>query len=77
MQTDFWLERWKQNQIGFHEEQINDHLINYWKMLNISLESKVFVPFCGKSKDIIWFLSQGHEVMGVELCLIAVSNFFF
>jgi len=76
MQTDFWLERWEQNQIGFHEKEVNDHLINFWGALNILPESKVFVPFCGKSRDMLWLLAQGYEVLGVELSPIAVKSFF-
>jgi hypothetical protein len=35
MQAEFWLERWEQNQIGFHEQEINSHLQKYWGKLNL------------------------------------------
>jgi len=76
MQADFWLERWEQKQIGFHEEDINSHLQNFWGKLNLPANSKIFVPLCGKSKDILWLLAQGYEVLGVELSPIAVEEFF-
>lgn len=76
MKADFWLEKWEQNQIGFHEDEINSHLQTFFSSLNIPQKSKVFVPLCGKSKDILWLRSQGYEVLGVELSPIAVSDFF-
>ncbi len=76
MQADFWLERWEQNQIGFHEEEINSHLQKFWGSLKIPPESKIFVPLCGKSSDMLWLLSQGYHILGVELSPLAVKSFF-
>ncbi len=76
MQADFWLERWEQNQIGFHEKEINSHLQKFWDKLNIPTGSKIFVPLCGKSSDMLWLLSKGFQVFGVELSPLAVKNFF-
>jgi len=76
MQKEFWHERWQQNQIGFHSEEINHHLLKVWPALNIAPGSRVFVPFCGKSKDMLWLQAQGFEVIGVELSQLAVQAFF-
>ena len=76
MQADFWLERWEQNQIGFHEEEINSHLQKFWSNLKVPPGSKIFVPLCGKSSDMLWLLSQGYQVVGVELSPLAVKSFF-
>jgi thiopurine S-methyltransferase len=76
MHQEFWYERWQQNQIGFHNEDINPHLQQHWSKLNIKPGSRVFVPLCGKSNDLQWLLSQGHEVIGVELSPLAVDAFF-
>lgn len=76
MQREFWHERWQLNQIGFHSEEINLHLQQYWPILNIASGSRVFVPLCGKSKDMLWLLTQGNEVIGVELSQLAVEAFF-
>ena len=38
--------------------------------------SCVFVPLCGKTRDIAWLLSQGHRVVGVELSKLAVEELF-
>ncbi|RLA23471.1 MAG: thiopurine S-methyltransferase [Gammaproteobacteria bacterium] len=76
MHTDFWLERWQQNQIGFHEQETNAHLQEFWKTLNIPKGSKIFIPLCGKSRDILWLLSLGYQAVGVEISPLAVENFF-
>ena len=76
MHQTFWLERWQQNQIGFHNEAINPHLEQYWQALQIEAGSRVFVPLCGKSNDMLWLLAQNYRVIGVELSPLAVNAFF-
>lgn len=76
MKTDFWLERWKNNEIGFHQQQINTHLQDYWGRLDLSASERVFVPLCGKSRDMLWLRAQGLQVLGVEISPIAVGDFF-
>ena len=76
MEKDFWLERWKNEQIGFHENEVNPFLATYWHELHLQSDNKVFVPLCGKSVDMQWLRSQGHPVIGVELSEKAVQDFF-
>ena len=76
MEKDFWLERWKNEQIGFHEQEANPFLTEYWQALHLVPGSKVFVPLCGKSVDMQWLRSQGHPVIGVELSEKAAQDFF-
>ena len=76
MKADFWHERWQQNQIGFHQAEINSHLQAYWGGMELGPEARVFAPLCGKSRDLLWLRSQGHPVLGVELSPIAVGAFF-
>ena len=76
MNTDYWLESWKQNKIGFHQHEINGHLSSFWKQLNVESQSQVFVPLCGKSLDLLWLRQQGHHVFGVEISAIAIRDFF-
>jgi thiopurine S-methyltransferase len=75
MKLDFWNERWQQNQIGFHMPVVNPHLIQYWPKI-VSDHGSVFVPLCGKSKDLVWLEGQGHQVTGVECSDLAVNDFF-
>lgn len=76
MKADFWHERWQQNQIGFHQAEINSHLQAYWSRMELAPKAGVFVPLCGKSSDLLWLRTQGHPVLGVELSPIAVKAFF-
>lgn len=76
MTPDFWIERWKSGEIGFHQESGNDLLPTYWSSLAVVAGSAVFVPLCGKSRDMVWLAAQGHRVVGVELSPLAVDEFF-
>ena len=76
MQQLFWLERWQLNQIGFHNADINPHLKENWSLLELPAKSQIFVPFCGKSQDLLWLRQQGHQVIAVELSPIAANAFF-
>lgn len=76
MKKDFWLERWEREAIGFHQNEINPYLCEYWQELHLARGSMVFAPLCGKSQDMLWLRKQGHQVLGVELSNIAVQAFF-
>ncbi|KAB0463563.1 thiopurine S-methyltransferase [Vibrio kanaloae] len=73
---EFWHNKWAANQIGFHLEDVNPLLIEFWEKTNPNYEKSVFVPLCGKSEDLIWLASKHEEVQGVELSQIAVRAFF-
>jgi thiopurine S-methyltransferase len=76
VQPEFWQERWRTAQIGFHQSAVDRHLEAYWPRLNLAAGSRVFVPLCGKSLDLLWLRDKGHSVVGVELSRIAVEAFF-
>ncbi len=71
-----WLDMWRNHQTDFHQERFNKNLTAFWPDLKLLKGSRVFVPLCGKSLDLIWLANQGHEVIGVELSPIAVKKFF-
>ena len=76
MDLDFWHQRWQANLIGFHQDEINHHLLRDWPQLQLAKGSRILVPLCGKSLDLLWLLEQGHPVVGVEVSQIAVETFF-
>ncbi|XP_048464838.1 probable thiopurine S-methyltransferase [Rhincodon typus] len=45
-------------------------------ILNGRKQIRIFVPLCGKSRDMKWLADQGHTVVGVEVSEIAVKEFF-
>jgi thiopurine S-methyltransferase len=77
MEAEYWQSKWIENKIGFHQSEINKRLISYWPDIAANaVPGKVFVPLCGKSKDMLWLHQQGHSVVGVELSALAAEAFF-
>ncbi|MCO7514922.1 thiopurine S-methyltransferase [Pseudomonas guariconensis] len=76
MEPAFWHKRWADNQIGFHQAQVNSCLQAHWPVLGLAPGSRVLVPLCGKTLDLAWLAGQGHRVLGVELSRRAVEAFF-
>lgn len=76
MQAEFWLTRWERGEIGFHLDDTNPCLRQFWPQLQVPTGSRILVPLCGKSLDMLWLRNQGYRVVGVELSQIAVETFF-
>jgi len=74
MHSDFWHNKWQNQEIGFHLEDVNPLLIKYWPKLELAQGSRVLVPLCGKTVDILWLLQQGYQVVGAELSEIALTE---
>jgi thiopurine S-methyltransferase len=75
MQPDFWLQRWRDNQIGFHQDKPTPLLLKHWPAIGMPVGATVFVPLAGKSLDMVWFASEGYRVLGVELSPLAIKQF--
>ena len=75
MEPEFWHNRWRNGQIGFHQPAVDSSLQRHWPSLDIDKRSRVFVPLCGKSLDLLWLRDQGHFVVGVELSATALESF--
>ena len=67
-----WLDRWVEGRTGWHEPGGNAGLQSHWTASG----GRVLVPLCGKTPDLAWLASRGHEVVGVELSDIAARGFF-
>ncbi len=76
MDKDFWQQRWREGQIGFHQTRVMPLLQKHWPALGLPANSRVLVPLAGKSRDVAWLAEQGHHVLAVELAAIAVEQFF-
>jgi thiopurine S-methyltransferase len=80
MDMAFWLERWNRGQTGFHQHHINPYLGYYYGEMGPPLQKrsdlKVFVPLCGKSRDLWWLQQSGYQTLGVECSELAVEQFF-
>ncbi len=75
MDADFWLSKWQKGETGFHLGQVNPWLEKYWSLVD-DLPGDVFVPLCGKSRDMAWLTQRGRNVVGVELSPLAVEACF-
>ena len=71
-----WLQFWRDRRSDFHQDAVNPLLTRFWPGLELAAGSRVFVPLCGKSLDMLWLAQQGHNVIGVELSPVAVRAFF-
>ena len=76
MTPQFWHDRWKNNDIGFHQAAVHDGMAAHWASLGLPRGSDVLVPLAGKSLDMVWLADQGHDITGIELSEIAVDDFF-
>jgi thiopurine S-methyltransferase len=76
MEAGFWQQKWREGQIGFHQQQVTPLLEQYWDAIGVTAGGRVFVPLAGKSLDMAWLAARGHRVLGVELSRIAVEQFF-
>ena len=76
MHHDFWHERWQIGQIGFHQSSVHPFLARWWPTLGVPAPSRVYVPLCGKSLDMVWLAERGHAIVGSELSAIAIRDFF-
>ena len=74
--VQFWLDSWREGHIPFHKLRVNQDLVSFWPALEVCPRSTVLVPLCGKSLDMLWLLSQGYHVIGMELSEQAVLQFF-
>lgn len=76
MKADFWHERWEKGEIGFHQQDFNQHMQAFVDRLGIRSGAQILVPLCGKSLDMLWLAKQGYRVIGIEISELAVKDFF-
>ena len=76
MDADFWHKKWASGQIGFHLSAVNPLLERHFSALALPAGGRIFLPLCGKTRDIAWLLSRGYQVAGAELSATAVTELF-
>lgn len=76
MEKDFWQQKWQEQNIHWHQQEINAFLQEYIERLQLKQGDTVLVPLCGKTNDMIWLAEQGYRVIGVELSDLACNDFF-
>lgn len=76
MDADYWKKKWSENNIGFHQGSVNRHLRQHIDCLALSPGKRIFLPLCGKTRDIGWLHQGGLHVVGIELEQVAVEQLF-
>jgi thiopurine S-methyltransferase len=76
MEASFWHAKWEKSEIAFHQDDFNPLLVEHFGALCLPAGSRVFVPLCGKTRDILWLLQSGYRVVGAELSRLAVEQLF-
>lgn len=72
----YWQDRWLNQQTGWHQADVSNYLIESFSSFDLPPKSTIFVPLCGKSLDMRWFIEQGYQVIGVEASKLAIQEFF-
>ncbi len=76
MQSEFWISLWERNETRFHQAEVNPVLQEIWPTLGLPVEKGVLVPLCGKSLDMRWLETLGHQVWGVEIAEKPIIEYF-
>jgi thiopurine S-methyltransferase len=76
MDASFWHQKWEKNEIAFHQNEANPLLVKYFRGLSLVESSRIFIPLCGKTRDIAWLLTNGYCVAGAELSKVAIEQLF-
>jgi len=76
MDNKFWIGKWEKNEIGFHQSEYHQNIVKFWQEFVADETGAVFVPLCGKTLDMKFFIANGHTVYGAELSSIAIEAFF-
>ncbi len=79
MERAFWEERWASGQTAFHEGAPNALLVQHADRLRVGpggSPGRVYVPLCGKTRDLAFLRARGHEVLGTEIVPAAIAQLF-
>lgn len=76
MTQELWREKWRSNDIAFHQERINPLLKAHLPRVKLNPGDRILVPLCGKSLDMGWLNQCHYRVMGVELSSVAIADYF-
>jgi thiopurine S-methyltransferase len=76
MDAEYWLKRWREQRTGWHRDAPMPLLAKHWPSLGVPDDTRVLVPFAGKSLDMLWLAEQGYRVRGMEVSPLAIEQFF-
>lgn len=74
--NNYWLERWSNQDTPFNQKEPNQFLVKHLEKIKYKAGDFCFVPLCGSSIDMLYLQSKGFEIIGVELSVQAIIEFF-
>ena len=65
-----WSNRWREGRAGWHLEGVHKMLEKYFllRIVDGRTDLRIFVPLCGKARDLKWMFDQGLCGCHVLLC---------
>ena len=83
MEPEFWRERWRTGQTGWHQATPHPFLtdgtfasvLTPRGAIDPDVPPRVLVPLCGASVDMAWLHAGGFHVVGVDLAPEALHHF--
>ncbi|WP_133471620.1 thiopurine S-methyltransferase [Paraglaciecola marina] len=76
MEKEYWISKWQNKELGFHQPSVNPLLESHFSKLALEEGARIFIPLCGKTLDVGWLLSLGYQVVGIEMVESAVIQLF-
>jgi len=76
MEKEFWIKAWEEGRTAFNQAEPHSSLEKYLPQFGLNKDSKVLVPRCGKSVDLLYLAKLGFNVHGIELYEKAIEEFF-
>ena len=71
---NIWENMWRKDDLYFHRLEVHPYILQYEK--HFPPNSRIYVPLCGKSVDLVYLADKGFEVLGCEFVEKAVKQFF-
>lgn len=75
MHTDYWEARWASGDTPWQLDKVNPLLQRFLPDLQLPLGSRILVPLCGQTVDLLWLRDQGYQVIGIELSRQSIEGF--
>ncbi|OGT31177.1 MAG: hypothetical protein A3E87_04665 [Gammaproteobacteria bacterium RIFCSPHIGHO2_12_FULL_35_23] len=59
MKKEYWLKGWEAGwknkyNVNIHKKTAISSLLTYYHQLKLTRNEHIFVPLCGKTKDLLW-----------------------
>jgi thiopurine S-methyltransferase len=71
-----WHTAWQEGRTRFNQAEYNPSLVKLFDKFKLKPESRVFVPLCGKTIDMLFFSEKNHHVTGVDVVTRPIKEFF-